>query len=587
MNSLVPPALAKPALPRTSAPRPPSASGPRKPPWASPVPISAHGRAPPMTTRRLRPRRRRILRSGWPRAPRRPGKPAGLRAPAQRPATRALPPASSAPHHSAPAEREAGKATESPVSPAEGPAPAELPEPPRKQASPLASAAVPTGATALPAPTPPLPPGLPIAAFAAAIPGSPADSLAETARPGGAAKRADALAKMGGLGAPAAAPLAGAKSSAIPTVPALKPSAAAASPPAASAAGAERPQLSPASLETPVEQPDAAPGAPTKAGVAAIAPESGPAPNAMHSDAGEKIAVNAQIQPALGISDKSARDKNSLSSKDKQDTQQVNDLGMAGAKNLPTMSAPAFAHAHPAEIAPTSGLPMTAAPAATAVAGAPAGPGAASAAREAVEQVIKLADAQASQAEHGVQAVNFGIKFGDSTLGVRVALQGGSVHTQFNTDSPEASLRPGGRVAHASGGVPQPDLPVRRPGILLGRRRLRGPGLRLRRRRGAPRRSAPSQFWPPRGPSRLGGRSRRPRAGRDRRPRLGLGPSQRLRLTLCQPPQSLAQGPAPPPRRPPLCPPPPPPFPRRTSCSCSARKWPTRIPCSRWIRRKA
>ena len=366
-----------------------------------------------------------------------PGQAGGLRAPAQRPATRALPPASSAPHHSAPAEREAGKATESPVSPAEGPAPAELPEPPRKQASPLASAAVPTGATALPAPTPPLPPGLPIAAFAAAIPGSPADSLAETARPGGAAKRADALAKLGGLGAPAAAPLAGAKSSAIPTVPALKPSAAAASPPAASAAGAERPQLSPASLETPVEQPDAAPGAPTKAGVAAIAPESGPAPNAMHSDAGEKIAVNAQIQPALGISDKSARDKNSLSSKDKQDTQQVNDLGMAGAKNLPTMSAPAFAHAHPAEIAPTSGLPMTAAPAATAVAGAPAGPGAASAAREAVEQVIKLADAQASQAEHGVQAVNFGIKFGDSTLGVRVALQGGSVHTQFNTDSPE------------------------------------------------------------------------------------------------------------------------------------------------------
>ncbi len=51
--------------------------------------------------------------------------------------------------------------------------------------------------------------------------------------------------------------------------------------------------------------------------------------------------------------------------------------------------------------------------------------------------MLKLADVQASQAEHGVQSVNLGFKFGGSTLGVRVALQGGSVHTQFNTDSPE------------------------------------------------------------------------------------------------------------------------------------------------------
>jgi hypothetical protein len=105
------------------------------------------------------------------------------------------------------------------------------------------------------------------------------------------------------------------------------------------------------------------------------------------------------------------------------------------------MSAPVFAHPHFSELGSSLGV---AAPAATTTqwtsAAESPNPAAASAAHEAVDAVLKLADAQAVHAATGVHAVTIGIKFGEGTLGVRVELRDGRVHTQFNTDSPELQV---------------------------------------------------------------------------------------------------------------------------------------------------
>jgi hypothetical protein len=58
-------------------------------------------------------------------------------------------------------------------------------------------------------------------------------------------------------------------------------------------------------------------------------------------------------------------------------------------------------------------------------------------ARDAVETVVKLADAQMARSEVSPSAVNLGFKFGDDHLGVRVEIRSGQVHTQFTTSSPE------------------------------------------------------------------------------------------------------------------------------------------------------
>jgi len=58
-------------------------------------------------------------------------------------------------------------------------------------------------------------------------------------------------------------------------------------------------------------------------------------------------------------------------------------------------------------------------------------------ARDAVETVVKIADAQSARTDATASSVNLGFKFGDDHLGVRVELRSGQVHTQFTTSSPE------------------------------------------------------------------------------------------------------------------------------------------------------
>ena len=263
-------------------------------------------------------------------------------------------------------------ASAAPESPAPLSAAADRPAPARKSALAAASPAVPAGVVAMPPANVPFAPGLPTAGFAPAAPASPSDSLAEHGRQGGGPGRADALAEAGRQDASASAPQAGPKAGAALSPRALTYSGGSRTQLSAPPPGTERPQVPPANLEPPANPagPDAGPPGAAKSGAFPIAMGSLPASVPVHAGGGEKIAAGIQIQPANGSADQSPRDKNSLSHNDKEDTSQLSGLGMGGAKTVPTMSAPAFAHAHPGEIAPTSGLPMTAGPAAAAAPGA-------------------------------------------------------------------------------------------------------------------------------------------------------------------------------------------------------------------------
>lgn len=162
----------------------------------------------------------------------------------------------------------------------------------------------------------------------------------------------------------------------------------------------------------------------------------GETPGTAASSGTEKIAANPAAPGSGESGGNPPRDKNSLTSNNKEDADQVAPVGMPGAKSETTMSAPAFAHPHFVQLDSSFGV---AAPSTTGDRLAASTPNAAavSTAREAVNTVIKMADAQAAQAANGVHSVSIGIKFGDTTLGVRVEMRGSEVHTQFNTDSPE------------------------------------------------------------------------------------------------------------------------------------------------------
>jgi hypothetical protein len=58
-------------------------------------------------------------------------------------------------------------------------------------------------------------------------------------------------------------------------------------------------------------------------------------------------------------------------------------------------------------------------------------------AREAVDAVLRIADAQAGRADSQAHVVNIGFKIGGEDLSVRVELHGTEVRTQFSTNSPE------------------------------------------------------------------------------------------------------------------------------------------------------
>ena len=89
--------------------------------------------------------------------------------------------------------------------------------------------------------------------------------------------------------------------------------------------------------------------------------------------------------------------------------------------------APAFAAA---SAATTAGAPREAAAVTTTHF-----PATASNAREALDAVIKIADAQATRTEAGASTVSVGLKFGEEHLDIRVEMRDGEVHTRFSTDS--------------------------------------------------------------------------------------------------------------------------------------------------------
>ena len=63
--------------------------------------------------------------------------------------------------------------------------------------------------------------------------------------------------------------------------------------------------------------------------------------------------------------------------------------------------------------------------------------GAQSTAQQAVDAVMKVADAQATSASSNGQVVNLGFDFGDDHLSVRVEMKNGEVHARFTSSSPE------------------------------------------------------------------------------------------------------------------------------------------------------
>jgi len=83
----------------------------------------------------------------------------------------------------------------------------------------------------------------------------------------------------------------------------------------------------------------------------------------------------------------------------------------------------------------TSPATATGAPRETAAVTTTHFPATASNVREALDAVIKIADAQASRTEAGASTVSVGFKFGEERLDIRVEMRDGEVHTRFSTDS--------------------------------------------------------------------------------------------------------------------------------------------------------
>ena len=76
-------------------------------------------------------------------------------------------------------------------------------------------------------------------------------------------------------------------------------------------------------------------------------------------------------------------------------------------------------------------------------------------AREAVDAIVKLAEAQATQTEAGSHAVNLGFKFGQERLSVRVEMSEGEVRTQFTTDSADLRAAINGEWQTFTAGSPE------------------------------------------------------------------------------------------------------------------------------------
>jgi hypothetical protein len=89
-------------------------------------------------------------------------------------------------------------------------------------------------------------------------------------------------------------------------------------------------------------------------------------------------------------------------------------------------------------------------------------------AREAVETVMRIADAQAGQSDAQAHVVNLGFKIGGENLSVRVELHGNEVHTQFSTDSSELRAALSGEWQGSTPGDGSRDLKFNDPVFTAG-----------------------------------------------------------------------------------------------------------------------
>lgn len=149
----------------------------------------------------------------------------------------------------------------------------------------------------------------------------------------------------------------------------------------------------------------------------------GPQKTQANFASGQSKAASAPAAPTA------SSDKVSLPSGLKSDTNPISPFGTSGA---PPGAMP---HAN----APHGSVAFTVAagfaPRGTEAAGSAAS--ASAAAQNAVDSVMKIADAQAAAGETASSSVNLGFDFGGEHLAVRVEMKNGQVHTQFSTSSSE------------------------------------------------------------------------------------------------------------------------------------------------------
>jgi hypothetical protein len=150
----------------------------------------------------------------------------------------------------------------------------------------------------------------------------------------------------------------------------------------------------------------------------------------------ENFAAGPQPRTAEIPTMDSAGLKKSLNSDSQEDTKYDSAVGTDSAEALPDMTASAFSHPAALGAFLNEGVPATArsASAAGAATSLPE-----TTAHAAVAAVVKVIQAQTSQAQGSVSSVNLSFKFGPDDLSVRVAWHAGVVQTQFRTDS--ADLR--------------------------------------------------------------------------------------------------------------------------------------------------
>jgi hypothetical protein len=146
----------------------------------------------------------------------------------------------------------------------------------------------------------------------------------------------------------------------------------------------------------------------------------------------EKSAAFESTAPAAPKLATSAANKNSVNVAIESVTDNLRGIGTSVA--MPSATMPSATQTLPPTLAPAGVLPgFSAGGSERATTGAPAQ----SPATQAVENALQVSDLQAAVSQATQSSVNLKFNVSGEDLSVRVALQGGQVHTQFSTDSNE------------------------------------------------------------------------------------------------------------------------------------------------------